>query len=146
MGERDLLSGLIRLHILHHSAHEPIFGLGIIEELGHHGYKLSAGTLYPILHGLEKSGYLRSQNELVKGRQRRLYVITDSGQAALALGKTKVWELFRELFEDELRFSTADHVERQNSIGTSNRTSKKKSMKMTAKSSTAKRFAKPKGD
>lgn len=110
MGERDLLSGLIRLHILHHAAHEAIFGLGIIEELGLHGYKLSAGTLYPILHGLEKSGYLQSQTELVNGRQRRLYVITDKGRTALALGKTKVWELFRELFEDELRFSTASCV------------------------------------
>jgi PadR family transcriptional regulator PadR len=106
MGERDLLSGLIRLHILHHAAHEPIFGLGIIEELGHHGYKLSPGTLYPVLHGLEKSDYLTSRTELVAGRQRRLYEITDAGRTALAHGKIKVWELFRELFEDELRFTT----------------------------------------
>jgi len=109
MGERDLLAGLIRLHILHHAAHEPIFGLGIIEELGRHGYKLSAGTLYPVLHGLEKSGHLRSRTKVVSGRRRRLYVVTKSGSAALALAKTKVWELFRELFEDELRFSTAGH-------------------------------------
>lgn len=106
MSERDLLGGLIRLHILHHAAHEPIFGLGIIEELGNHGYKLGAGTMYPVLHGLEKSGHLRSRVTLVGGRQRRLYVITKNGRAALALGKTKVWELFRELFEDELKFST----------------------------------------
>jgi DNA-binding PadR family transcriptional regulator len=107
MAERDLLSGLIRLHILHHAANEPIFGLGIIEELGQHGYKLSAGTLYPILHGLEESGYLVSNTELVEGRQRRLYVITDAGNDMLALAKTKVWELFRELFEDEPRSRTA---------------------------------------
>jgi DNA-binding PadR family transcriptional regulator len=111
MAERDLLSGLVRLHILHHAAHEPIFGLGIIEELGRHGYKLSAGTLYPILHGLEKSGCLASRPELVAGRQRRLYVITDAGQAVLALAKTKVWELFRELFEDELRFGAGGRVD-----------------------------------
>lgn len=106
MGERDLLSGLVRLHILHHAAHEPIFGQGIMDELGHHGYKLSPGTLYPILHGLEKSGYLFSNTELVSGRQRRVYVITDAGREMLTLGKAKVWELFREFFEDELRFST----------------------------------------
>jgi hypothetical protein len=43
MDDRDLYAGLIRLHILHHAAHEPIFGLGIIEELARHSYKLSAG-------------------------------------------------------------------------------------------------------
>jgi PadR family transcriptional regulator, regulatory protein PadR len=41
MDDRDLYAGLIRLHILHHAAHEPIFGLGIIEELARHGYKLT---------------------------------------------------------------------------------------------------------
>jgi len=111
MGERDVLSGLIRLHILHHAAREPIYGAWIIEELGHHGYKLSAGTLYPILHGLEKSGYLKSHTELSGGRQRRLYKMTESGLQVLALGKTKVWELFRELFEDELKFSTVGNIE-----------------------------------
>ena len=55
-----IYSGLIRLHILHHASKEPIFGLGIIEELGRHGYRLSPGTLYPLLHGLEREGYLRS--------------------------------------------------------------------------------------
>ena len=118
MKERDLLGGLIRLHILHHAAHEPIFGLGIIEELAHHGYRLTAGTLYPILHTMEKNGYLSSEVELVAGRQRRLYVITQSGQASLALGKTKVWELFRELFGDELKFSTARHPEFKGEAGT----------------------------
>lgn len=52
-GNQDLYSGLIRLHILHHACEEPIFGLGMIEELGRHGYRLSAGTIYPMLHRLE---------------------------------------------------------------------------------------------
>ena len=54
---RDLYSGMIRLHILHHAGHEAIFGAGMAEELARHGYKISPGTLYPILHGLEKRGY-----------------------------------------------------------------------------------------
>jgi DNA-binding PadR family transcriptional regulator len=116
MAERDLLSGLIRLHILHHAANEPIFGLGIIEELGRHGYKLSAGTLYPILHSLEENGYLVSKVELVDGRQRRLYVITSADNEMLALAKTKVWELFRELFEDELQFRAAKHADARNPV------------------------------
>jgi DNA-binding PadR family transcriptional regulator len=51
---------MIRLHILCHASKGPIFGLWIIEELGRHGYKLSPGTLYPILHALERKGYLRN--------------------------------------------------------------------------------------
>jgi hypothetical protein len=43
MDGREFYSSLIRLHILHHAVQEPIFGLGIIEELARHGYKLSAG-------------------------------------------------------------------------------------------------------
>jgi PadR family transcriptional regulator PadR len=53
---RQLYSGLIRLHILHHAVKEETFGLGMIEELAGHGYKLSPGTLYPILHRLEENG------------------------------------------------------------------------------------------
>ena len=99
MTDKDLYGGLIRPHILHHAAEQPIFGLGIIEELRHHGYELSAGTLYPMLHGLEKKGYLTSRHERTGRRDRRLYAITDQGRIALADAKTKVRELFGELIE-----------------------------------------------
>ena len=65
MDERFLYAGLIRLHVLHHATKEPVYGLAMIEELGSHGYKLSAGTMYPILHGLEERGYLISTEERV---------------------------------------------------------------------------------
>lgn len=113
MKERDLLGGLIRLHILHHASREEIFGLGIMEELGHHGYKLSPGTLYPILHGMEKSGYLVSKEVLIEGRKRRTYTTTEQGNAVLQQSKAKVWELFRELFEDELKFPSGHHAPSQ---------------------------------
>lgn len=100
MSDRELYSGLIRLHILYHAAKAPIFGLWIIEELGRHGYKLSPGTLYPILHALEHKGYLRS-SEQRDGRQvRRLYRATPAGRKALAAAKAKVRELVGELFEE----------------------------------------------
>jgi PadR family transcriptional regulator PadR len=47
---------MIRLHILHHAKQEAIFEAGTAEELARHSYKISPGTLYPILHGLEKRG------------------------------------------------------------------------------------------
>jgi DNA-binding PadR family transcriptional regulator len=58
--DQDFYGGLIRLHILHHASKGPVFGLWFIEELARHGYKVSPGTLYPLLHGLERKGYLRS--------------------------------------------------------------------------------------
>jgi PadR family transcriptional regulator, regulatory protein PadR len=100
MSDKDLYSGLIRLHILYHAAREPIFGLGIIEELARHGYKLSPGTLYPLLHGLERKGYLRSSEKRDGRRIRRVYRATASGRKALAAAKVKVQELVGELFEE----------------------------------------------
>lgn len=97
--DKDLYAGLIRLHILHHAADEPVFGSWIIEELRHHGYDISPGTLYPMLHGLEKKGYLRSYKEREGKRMRRIYTITPEGEAAFHAAKEKVKELFGELFD-----------------------------------------------
>jgi PadR family transcriptional regulator PadR len=99
--DRDLYSGLIRLHLLHHAAEQPIFGLGMIEELGRHGYQISPGSLYPLLHGLEKKGYLKA-SEVRNGKSlRKVYRATPLGRKALASAKEKVRELFRELIEDK---------------------------------------------
>ncbi len=96
---RELYSGLVRLHVLHHAAKEPIFGLGMIEELGRHGYKVSPGMFYPLLHSMEKRGLLRSRTgERRNGR--RVYRATPEGRKALAIAKYRVQELFSELFED----------------------------------------------
>lgn len=97
--EQELLSGLIRIHILYHACKEPIFGLGMIEELQRHGYKLSAGTLYPMLHGLEKKGLLRSKNIRLGRRRRRLYRATSAGRKALRRAREKVKILLGELLE-----------------------------------------------
>jgi len=96
---RDLYSGLIRLHVLHHAVEEPVFGLGMIEELARHGYRISPGSLYPLLHALERKGYLRSR-ELRNGKSlRKVYRATPLGRKMLLAAKSKVRELFRELIE-----------------------------------------------
>ena len=99
--DRDLYSGLIRLHVLHHAAHEPIFGLGLIDELARHGYRISPGSLYPLLHGLEKKGYLRPTVRRNGRSLRKVYRATPSGRRALAAAKSKVRELFQELIESK---------------------------------------------
>jgi PadR family transcriptional regulator PadR len=96
-----LFGGLIRLHILYHASREAIFGMGIMEKLTRHGYTLSAGTLYPILHSMERAGYLISTPAQYGGRERRIYLVTEDGKDALRAGKAKVRELFQELFEEE---------------------------------------------
>jgi PadR family transcriptional regulator PadR len=101
VNDRDLYSGLLRLHILHHAAEEPIFGLGMAEELARHGYKISLGTLYPLLHGLEKKGYLRSTVDRSGKSARKVYRATSLGRKALKAAKVKVRELFGELIENK---------------------------------------------
>ena len=98
--DKDLYSGLIRLHVLHHAAAAPIYGSWMIEELREHGYQISPGTLYPMLHGLRRKGYLTMRQEGPGKRARRMYSITAQGRSALADAKDKVQGLFGELFEE----------------------------------------------
>jgi PadR family transcriptional regulator, regulatory protein PadR len=102
-GQRQLFFGLIRIHVLVHASQEPIFGLAMMEELAHHGYRIGPGTLYPLLHGLERSGLLKSVLRNVGGHSRRVYNITSAGKKALRKARTKVDELHHELLEDPPR-------------------------------------------
>ena len=99
--DHDLYSGFIRLHVLHHAAEHPIYGNWMIEELRSHGYDISPGTLYPMLHGMLRKGYLEKRQEGPGKRARRLYTITPTGETALADARNRVRELFGELFEKE---------------------------------------------
>lgn len=101
--QRELFTGLIRIHILVHASHEAIFGLAMMEELKHHGYRIGPGTLYPLLHGMERGGLLKSELKNVTGRRRRIYRITSSGKRALEKARAKVDELHHELHEDHPR-------------------------------------------
>jgi PadR family transcriptional regulator, regulatory protein PadR len=98
--DSELYSGLIRLHVLHHAAKDDLFGFWMIQELGRHGYEISPGTLYPMLHGMERRGLLASRREKQDGRVRRVYRITPAGRNALIAARRKVGELFHELFKD----------------------------------------------
>jgi DNA-binding PadR family transcriptional regulator len=101
--QRELFFGLIRIHVLLHASQESIFGLAMMKELGHHGYRIGPGTLYPLLHGLERGGLLRSELKNVSGRRRRIYTITAAGRKALKRTKSKVDELHQELHEHHPR-------------------------------------------
>jgi DNA-binding PadR family transcriptional regulator len=98
-GEHDLLGGLVRLHILHHAVEGNLYGHWMIEELARHGYRLSPGTLYPMLHAMERKGYLKSKTEGTGRRAKRIYRATKKGRDALSFAKARVHELFGELIQ-----------------------------------------------
>jgi len=95
----DLLSGFVRIHILHHAAEGELYGQWMIEELGRHGYRISPGTLYPMLQAMETRGYLtsREDSEGRLGRHRKVYTITPEGRRGLAVARARLRELTGEV-------------------------------------------------
>jgi PadR family transcriptional regulator PadR len=97
---RDFFLGFIKIHVLHHASKGPFYGVWFLAELARHGYELSPGTLYPLLHGLEADGYLEREDRVVEGKVRKYYRITPLGGRALKEARTKIGELIDELNED----------------------------------------------
>jgi len=96
---RNVFLGFIRVHILYHADKEEIFGTEIMKELRRHGYSVSPGTLYPILHSLESQKYLVSKKVVVGGKVRKYYKITKKGSNVLDKSKEKLKELVSEVLE-----------------------------------------------
>jgi len=94
---RKLFLGFIQIHILHHAKEHPIYGVWMLEELKHHGYDMSPGTLYPILHSMEEDGLLFKEGKNVNGKIRKYYSATDKGKFVLDEAKKKAYELFKEI-------------------------------------------------
>jgi DNA-binding PadR family transcriptional regulator len=98
---REFQRGAVRLHILHHAAEGAVHGAWITQELAHHGYQISPGTLYPTLHRMETDGLLVSEQRIVDGRARRVYTATEAGKQALAEDRRALAELAREVLGDD---------------------------------------------
>lgn len=103
--------GYIRLHILYHASKEAVFGLNLIRELGRHGYTLSPGTIYPILHGLEKEGFLQAAPQMVNGKIRKYYVATEKGKQLLSEAYCKTRELLNKIEEDLPENTCSDKID-----------------------------------
>jgi DNA-binding PadR family transcriptional regulator len=98
---REFFLGFVKIHILHHAAQEPVFGLALIRELARHGYELSPGTLYPVLHELERAGYVQREDRVVAGKVRKYYRATPLGLQALDDARAKIEELVVEVLHRE---------------------------------------------
>lgn len=101
MLDREFFLGFIKVHILYHASKGPVFGAAITNELRRHGYHLGPGTLYPTLHRLEREGYLEQRPEVVGGKVRKYYVITELGMSVLKEARNKIKELVDEVLEDK---------------------------------------------
>jgi len=96
---REILLALWKIHILHHAAEGGVVGNWMLEELRHHGYEVSPGTLYPMLARMERFGWLKCDRPAGRRntRERRSYVITAEGRKVLALVQRQLAELRGEM-------------------------------------------------
>jgi DNA-binding PadR family transcriptional regulator len=98
---KNIYSGFIRIHMLYHAVEEQICGIEIIEELQRHGYNVSPGTIYPILHKMNKENYLVAHDEIINGKRRIYYKATPQGQKILEQAREKIKELYNEVILNE---------------------------------------------
>ena len=80
---RDMTKGLVRLRVLHAATAGAISGVELSHELAQAGHYVSPGTLYPLLHEMEKAGWLKSKGKTIKGKRRRYYRLTGKGKSQL---------------------------------------------------------------
>ncbi len=96
--EREILLSFWKVHILHHAGEGPLHGQWMLNELRRHGYEISPGTLYPLLHRMKRLGWLRSKAEPGGGkRARRDYRLTSEGRKVLEIIRKQVVELHEEI-------------------------------------------------
>jgi len=94
--EREFLLGFWKIHILHHAEKHAVYGQWMMEELRHHGYHVSPGTLYPILNRMAKHGWIRA-TEPSHSKAARVYRITLVGAEVLRRLRESLGELSGEV-------------------------------------------------
>jgi len=94
---QELMKGNTASLLLCLIVQQPMYGYQIIKELGKRSlgyFKFKEGTLYPVLHRLERAGLIKGRWQVLpNGRQRKYYYITDKGLATLA-AKRNQWQDF----------------------------------------------------
>jgi len=97
---KELIGASTRLLILGALAREATYGYALINAINDEADGLfvwQEGTVYPILHKLEKEGLVRTQwQQADTGRRRKYYYITAEGRDKLADG-AKQWDGFHSI-------------------------------------------------
>ena len=103
---KELLKGSTSLLVLSVLGNKDLYGYRIIRELeirSENAFEMSEGTLYPILHALEKEKLLESYWQDVEGRSRKYYHITKKGLKELE-SKKQEFEEFSNAVNKVLNF------------------------------------------
>lgn len=103
---KELLKGSSAILVLSVLKNQDLYGYRIIREIeirSDSTFFMSEGSLYPILHALEKEKYLISYWEEHDGRKRKYYHITKSGLKQLE-AKKEEWKRYSTSVDKVLNF------------------------------------------
>ena len=112
MGNERNVPGGLGMLLLALLAGEDRYGYEMIEALrrrSNHVFDLKAGTLYPLLHTLEREGWVTAYDRETGGRVRRYYHLTEAGRAALEAQKAG-WRNYSAAVEGVLEGGVPDGV------------------------------------
>ena len=90
--DKSLVSGSTMMLILKLLEEKDMYGYEMIETLrekSENVFELKAGTLYPLLHGLEEKQFVTSYEQEVLGKVRKYYQITGEGKKHLEQKKSE---------------------------------------------------------
>ena len=93
------LSKFFILRVLHD---RPLHGYDVaraVERATNGCCSPTEGTIYPVLRDFEEGGYVTSETEMVSGRQRRTYTLTDKGREAFRVAAEAWMDVTRALLE-----------------------------------------------
>ena len=95
--DKSLVSGSMALLVMKLLEENDLYGYQMVELLRKRSddtFHLKAGSLYPLLHGLEEKGYVEAyEREAAAGKPRRYYHLTKLGHSALC-EKEQAWERY----------------------------------------------------
>lgn len=102
----DFLHGMLSLFVLHKAGQEPVYGGALSKSLQAMGYNISPGSLYPLLHSLERKRLLRCRTRITRGRVRKYYQLTENGRSCLDTVRGELTGLVREIILDGITSDT----------------------------------------
>ncbi|WPB83878.1 PadR family transcriptional regulator [Sediminicoccus rosea] len=122
---RDYWAGTIKMGL------SKFFILRVLHDGPLHGYDIARlverttngccspteGTIYPVLREFEAGGFVTATEEVVGGRQRRVYALTDAGRAAFRVALEAWMEATAALQDTGRAFAAADRVRAEQRAG-----------------------------